>query len=166
MAALAPGAPIIVNQAWEQETALSSSPPSGQPQRIWRINAYLILMAGVLVIVALGWLLSNALWNRLRPHDGVRGWVVAQQLPAVPVVAAVGQRQPPAQHANMSGRGRRQHRGPQALPQLGAQPGDRRRHRLRQQRTRVVGQRGVDITAVQRGEDIGDVVIEKLLAEA
>ena len=76
MAALAPGAPIIVNQAWEQETALSSSPPSGQPQRIWRINAYLILMAGVLVIVALGWLLSNALWNRLRPHD-VRNVVAA-----------------------------------------------------------------------------------------
>lgn len=42
--------------------------PVQQPERIWRINAYLILIAGVLAIAALALGLAGLVWDMLRPR--------------------------------------------------------------------------------------------------
>ncbi len=45
-----------------------TAPVTQQPQRIWRINAYLILIAGVLAIAALALGLAGLVWDLLRPR--------------------------------------------------------------------------------------------------
>ncbi|MDO5693698.1 MAG: hypothetical protein Q4G70_14690 [Pseudomonadota bacterium] len=45
---------------------------------IWRVNAYLLFIVGVLVVIGLMWILAEAAWSKLRPH-GVRNVVATDE---------------------------------------------------------------------------------------